>query len=184
VRRLTGLVISAVLVLGGCNGDAGDDVVEDVPIDAVPSASCGPETETTLPPNGHLADGQGFTYPDFPPSGGPHDVRSLPAGVYSVPFGDEPAGSSIPSYVQAMHSLEHGYVIIYHSGGADGTTLAERYGTEPKVIIVPAGRAMDSPIALVSWARRRFCTAIDHAAIEDFIADHRARPPAPEPNGG
>lgn len=116
------------------------------------------------------------TYPTTPPASGPHDPNPLPAGIYD----------RTPDIGPAIHSLEHGGVIIWFAPdapSADVDALKALYDAEPvageRVIVAPYaypdnGAASLLPdgvqMAMVSWHRVQLCTAVDAAAAFGFSA--------------
>jgi hypothetical protein len=149
-----------------------------------PATGCGKVTEEPDPDRTHLQPGQTRKFRTYPPAGGAHDADPLPGGVYDEPFTNDPAGSTRPTLLRAVHSLEHGYVEIYYRGlsAPDARALVERYGHQRKVIVVPA-QPMDSRIALVAWERVRRCGTVDVAMIDEFVKGYVEGPTAPEPAG-
>ena len=115
-------------------------------------------------------------YPSVPATSGPHDPTPLAAGVYD----------RAPDLAMAIHSLEHGGVIVWYSPAAtqaDIRKLADLYGrydqAGARVIVAPydypdqgAAGALPSGVqmALVSWHRLQTCTSIDAAAAFGFSA--------------
>jgi hypothetical protein len=148
----------------------------------IPNRVCGYVVEATGLQRNHLSAGESFDYPSFPPTGGPHDVDALPAGVYPE-LVDAPAGAAKPSFVRVVHSLEHGYVLILHHGLPDDEVkqLVERFGFQKKVIIAGTRREMRAEVAVVAWARTRYCRDADLAGIQEFLVAYREGPTAPEP---
>jgi len=121
--------------------------------------------------------------PSAPPVSGPHDSTPLAAGVYSTP----------PPVYQAIHSLEHGAVIIWYAPSASGTELDRiksffgdaahqdhvivapyDYPDQGSVGRLPAGQRM----VLVAWHHIRVCTGPSLAVAFDFVAHYRFPPPA------
>lgn len=116
------------------------------------------------------------TYPTTPPTSGPHDPNVLPAGIYD----------RSPSIGPALHSLEHGGVIIWYSPEApaeDIRALTDFYAREDiageRVIVAPydypdegaAGSLPDgAQMAMVAWHRIQACASIDTAAAFGFTA--------------
>lgn len=131
----------------------------------------------------HLAEGQTTNYEDSPPTHGPHATSALPAGVYDDPFtnvlGDR------PTIYQAVHSLEHAYVILWYE---DLTTeeqraLERRYEDERKVIVVPYPQLEDdTKMALTAWGRSVKCEEPSARVADAFIDLFRGARSAPEPN--
>ncbi len=125
------------------------------------------------------------TYPSTPPASGPHDPTPLAAGVYTDP----------PSIYSAIHSLEHGSVIIWYDSSASGSELNQimSFFSDPTIndhIIVapysypaegsagklPAGKQM----VLVAWHRLEACASPSLAAAFDFVVHYRYPPPGGE----
>lgn len=116
------------------------------------------------------------TYPTTPPTSGPHDPNVLPAGVYD----------RTPNMGPALHSLEHGGVIVWYAPDApaeDVRALVDFYSREPiageRVIVAPydypdqgaAGALPDgAQMAMVAWHRIQTCAAVDPAAAFGFSA--------------
>jgi hypothetical protein len=110
----------------------------------------------------HLQDGQSYSYPQQPPTSGPHDPTPLGAGVYSTP----------QSETNMVHSLEHGAVEIYYEAtGANAlptdVVAALRGVARGKVIMTPAPQELSAPLdtdktftvslALAAWDRLLQC---------------------------
>lgn len=146
-------------------------------------AGCGRLIERPDANRTHLPSGQDHVYAGFPPAAGPHDSDPLPAGVYTEPLKDLPVGSRQPSLMRAVHSLEHGYVIIFYKdiSADEQRTLRDRFGYQRKIILAPA-EAMDSRLALVAWERIIKCAEVGVAAIDEFVTAYREGSTAPEPN--
>jgi hypothetical protein len=124
------------------------------------------------------------TYPTVPPASGPHNGTTLPAGVYKSP----------PPIDQAIHSLEHGAVIVWYDPSATGpalTHLTDFYRQsssdvnigQAKLIVAPysypdqgaAGTLpTDVQMALVAWHRLQTCTQVNLAAAFNFSARYEA----------
>ncbi|HEX9888464.1 MAG TPA: DUF3105 domain-containing protein [Nitriliruptorales bacterium] len=133
----------------------------------------------------HVENGTRWEYSDWPVSGGPHDERWLTAGVYDE-VADAPAGSAAASRLQAVHSLEHGYVIILHRADlpeSDVDDIVDAWAGRRKVIIAPVADA-PSEIVLLAWERRRYCRAVDRDGIEEFLTAYVEGPTSPEPSAG
>lgn len=101
-------------------------------------------------------------YPSAPPASGPHGGSTLPDGVYP----------SAPPIDAAIHSLEHGAVIVWYDPQAEGPEVDEvrrffeasdegthvivapfDYPAEGQSGTLPAGTAM----ALTAWHRLQSC---------------------------
>jgi hypothetical protein len=159
---------------------------------AASSAGCG-ELERPAagnPPGGdHLGEGETFTYADVPATSGRHAPSPLPLTprVYGQPV-DE---------TQAVHTLEHGSVIVYYRPPGDAgvsqgvidrlSTVVE--GEKASYLIPYPGLPEGQGLAYTAWNKRMFCppaiTPDDAAAIaEGFAAAWACTSNAPEPNNG
>jgi hypothetical protein len=107
------------------------------------------------------------TYPSTPPTSGPHESVTLPAGVYDSP----------PAIGPLIHSLEHGASVIWYDPSgprAEIDRIKAFYEQDPgdvaagldRVIVAPydyeadagAGALPDgAQMALVAWHRLRTC---------------------------
>jgi hypothetical protein len=119
------------------------------------------------------------TYPTTPPASGPHASVTVGAGVYATS----------PSIGGAIHSLEHGAVIVWLAPTGLGTPEAERietffgrsnernhlvvapfdYPEEGAAGTLPAGRQM----ALVAWHRLQLCDRTSLAVAFAFVERFR-----------
>ena len=105
----------------------------------------------------HLAQGETFAYTTEPATSGPHAPGPLPPDphVYTTPV-DE---------TQAVHNLEHGYVLIYYRPDGDQALpddVVKRLGgfatNHDKVIMAPfAQLPAGSSLALAAWNRLETC---------------------------
>jgi hypothetical protein len=122
------------------------------------------------------------TYPTTPPASGPHNPVPLDAGVYDSP----------PDVYQAIHSLEHGAVIIWYAPGTTGKALDDLlafYGQpssdadvgQAKIIVAPysypdQGAAGQLPageeMALVAWHRLQTCASVSLPVALDFSSQY------------
>ena len=143
------------------------------------------ETETSGGQQ-HLAEGAGYNYKSSPPTNGPHDGRGVvPRGVYDEPFSEDP--DEQPTIYRAVHSLEHGYVIVWHKGlNRDQERELERsYRDERKVIVVPYEELRgDTKVALTAWGRMVTCEGVNTRVINSFVDLFREARSAPEPKAG
>jgi len=113
------------------------------------------------------------TYKVNPPAGGNHLATPAGAGVYTV--------TNAPPEGQVVHSMEHGYVILWHvpelaaDRAEELRTLANKYDRD--VLMVPRA-GMPVPVAATAWHRRLLCGgSSDMAALEKFIVDFRNKGP-------
>jgi hypothetical protein len=117
------------------------------------------------------------TYEVNPPSGGDHNPSASPPGIFTV--------QNTPPDGQIVHSLEHGYVVIWHQIDVDAGTLdqlkalANRYARD--VLLVPRG-SLEQRVAATAWHRRLLCERLDIEALERFITEYRNEGPEKVPH--
>ena len=120
------------------------------------------------------------TYPSTPPVSGPHlpPGQWVPSGVKNTP----------PNIYGAIHSLEHGAVIIWYAPSAPAESVAELtkfYGSASEndhVIVapynypdqgaqgqLPAGKNM----VLVAWHHMEVCNSVGLEAAKSFVKSFR-----------
>jgi hypothetical protein len=137
----------------------------------------------TTDPNAPLTAPPLSSYPTVPPASGPHYPAPrgpIAGGVYTTP----------PDAWGAIHSLEHGGVIIWYSPAAAGSSQVKQIESfynqskdvgQSKVIVaeynypdqgaagqLPAGKQM----ALVAWHRLQLCSLPSLPAAFDFASQY------------
>jgi hypothetical protein len=161
-------------------------------LSAASSASCG-ELERPAagnPPGGdHLGEGETLSYADVPATSGRHATTWLPETqrVHTQPV-DE---------TQAVHTLEHGSVIVYYRPPGDAGVSQEVVdrlstvvaGEKASYLIPYPGLPEGQGLAYTAWNQRMFCppsiTPNDAAAIaEGFAAAFACTSNAPEGENG
>jgi uncharacterized protein DUF3105 len=181
----------AVAVAAGSGIASPGELLDQAP-QAKRAAGCGRVRE--VPPYGAEAQdrahigGEAFptppplsSYPATPPTSGPHNGSTLPAGFYDVP----------PPVDQTLHSLEHGAAIIWYAPSAAdsqaleqirefyGQRLSQENVSQDRVIIAPydypeQGEAGSLPqgaqMALAAWHELETCARADLASAFDFTA--------------
>lgn len=148
------------------------------------TAGCGDVKKTSASgEQQHLEQGQSTTYDTSPPTHGRHAQSILPARVYREPLSTDPNAQAATVY-QAVHSLEHGYVIAWYKGLSDAEfdALDRAMRGEEKVIAVPYPELREGKLALTSWARLLTCEKADTKVVDAFIDRFREKT-APEPQG-
>lgn len=146
------------------------------------AAGCGKVTKVGGLSQGHLQPGEPAPrYATSPPVGGPHAPAPLSAGVYNDPLSEDLAATG-PTIYQAVHSLEHGYVVVWYQGLTDAQVdqLSKAFENERKVIVAPYPRLDRGEVALTAWGRLQTCERPDTTLIRSFITRFRERT-APEP---
>jgi hypothetical protein len=123
----------------------------------------------------HLQAGESTTYDSSPPVGGKHAPAPLAAGVYTEPFSTDP--TSATSIFAAVHSLEHGAIIIWYKDLSDAEikTIDAEFGKETKVLVAPYPQLKDAKIALTAWDRLQTCPKYDTKVVRTFISRHREK---------
>jgi len=126
------------------------------------------------------------TYPSTPPVSGPHlpPGQQLPSGIYASP----------PDVHAAIHSLEHGAVVVWYDPSASVPELNEirdfyeQADERDHVIVAPysypdQGENGSLPsgkqIALTAWHHVQLCNLPSLAAAKAFVDDYRAAIPTP-----
>ncbi len=120
------------------------------------------------------------------------------AGAHSQALPPEPSVYDEPvPEANAIHNLEHGYVLIYYAAEGDNalpedlrSALASAAEDEAEVIMSPY-EGLAEPMALVSWGRIQTCSPPSDADPGDaetvargYIDDYRNSSLAPEPGAG
>ena len=133
------------------------------------------ESDTTsAPPNNHVPNP---TYEVNPPAGGDHLTSPSPAGIYTA--------ENLPPDGQLVHSLEHGYVVIWYRPDlpAEAQTqlreVTEKYSKD--VLLVPRP-TLPKPVAATAWERRLLCDDADVAALDLFVDSFRNEGPEKVPH--
>lgn len=120
------------------------------------------------------------TYPSSPPASGPHlpPGQQLGSGVYDTP----------PNVYGAIHSLEHGAVIIWYSPTAPAAEVAKissyyrsatvndhvlvapyNYPDQGEAGKLPAGKDM----VMVAWHHIRSCDSLSLKVAQGFVSSFR-----------
>ncbi|MGH2522183.1 MAG: DUF3105 domain-containing protein, partial [Anaerolineales bacterium] len=135
---------------------------------------------------GHIQPGEPHEpYNSDPPTSGAHYAQPANAGFYTEAPPDE----------HLVHSLEHGYVVIWYNCQNLTTEACEQLQANieavmqkagdspithtPKLIAVPRP-TMDTELALTTWGRLDKFDTFDEERILNFIRAFRDK--APEPN--
>ena len=135
--------------------------------DALTSGSC--EVDTEADPT--LAAGQNHvqspSYGVNPPAGGNHLASAAKAGVYD--------GTAVPSDGLLVHSLEHGYVVVWHQPDlpAEQKKQLEDFQSKHDEDVIVAERAnLPVPFAATAWNQRLLCQEVETAPLERFFDEH------------
>jgi hypothetical protein len=177
---LVGLLVLAGLIVvyvtffmgGGGNGGDGGGAAREIPDDPLlADAESFPSTG-----NRHVSSGTELDHERMPPLSGRHYARAASAGFYEerLPLGN------------LIHSLEHGYVVVYYDPGAltpearaDLENLTSTYdGRWQGVIAVP--HPEDNPetaYVLTAWQVRLAMDEYDPETVRAFMDAFRGRGP-------
>lgn len=112
------------------------------------------------------------SYEVDPPAGGNHDPAPAPAGTYSE--------GNLPTDTMIVHSLEHGYIAIWHQPGLDQAgmeAIGEAVdGYERDVLVVPRP-SVPGQVAATAWGERLLCPTAEAGALREFIEAYRNKGP-------
>lgn len=138
------------------------------------SATCSNLQQVADDGRDHLTAGEPTTvFKSVPPSSGKHDPSPLPAGVYDTNV----------NVSQLVHSLEHGYVVLYYNGIPQDqiNQLVSIQNSDPIKMIVAPYPNMPYKVAIVAWARMQTCDGVNEQAIRSFTAQFRNQGPEQAP---
>ncbi len=186
-RRVTPWVVTIVIVAAIVAAVAGSRISANKSAGRFDSlaatAGCGKVQTISGLSRQHL-DGQRIHYSTSPPAGGDHYQVPLPAGFYAHQLTTStanPAGAT--SIYRAVHSLEHGAVIVWYKGLSPKAVsrLKDQYDGEAKVIVTPYSQLKDSEhVALSAWGHLDYCKQMSTKVIDAFIDRYRDAHSAPE----
>jgi hypothetical protein len=120
-------------------------------------------------PNNHVANP---TYRVNPPAGGNHSSRAASAGIYEE--------ANVPADGELVHSLEHGYVIVWHRPDISEEDkqgireVATRF--ERDVLVVPRA-SLPQRVAATAWGERLLCPGVEKGPLGEFIESYRNKGP-------
>ncbi|HUP69018.1 MAG TPA: DUF3105 domain-containing protein [Acidimicrobiales bacterium] len=145
----------------------------------VTAGSCTFDTrndDISAPPNNHVAPP---SYKVNPPAGGNHDPSAAPAGKFEQ--------GTAPPDAKIVHSLEHGYIAIWHQPGLAKkdmdivTKVFDRY--ENDVLVVPrASLPASTKVAATAWGERLLCQNAELGPLTDFVEKYRNQGPEKVPH--
>ena len=110
-------------------------------------------------------------YNENPPTSGLHNPTWQTAGVYA----------NQQDLTMLVHSLEHGYIVIYHRDLTpdEYLKLANLAKSTPYKIIVTPYAKSPSRIALTAWTHMQKCDKYNEQVILAFINAYRDQGPEP-----
>jgi len=108
------------------------------------------------------------SYQVDPPSGGDHLATPASAGTYQV--GNVPADGNL------VHSLEHGFVILWHRPDLADEQLDQLLDVaephERDVLVVPRA-SLPTPVAATAWHKRLQCPDVEPDVLLRFVEEFR-----------
>lgn len=118
------------------------------------------------------------TYSVNPPSGGAHTPEVASAGRYTE--------ANAPPDGQLVHSLEHGYVVLWYRPDLpeDQVAVLEQLleNNDDDVLVVPRAN-MPVPVAATAWQRRLVCDEAERESLTRFINEFVGKGPEKVPRG-
>jgi hypothetical protein len=117
------------------------------------------------------------TYHVIPPAGGDHNPSPAGAGFYT--------SDNDPGDPHVVHSLEHGYVVIWYGPGLSSAdldqlrSLDDQYSVD--VLAVPEAH-MAVPVAATAWHHRLLCGQVEPATLARFVTAYRNKGPERVPH--
>ncbi|MFQ5812183.1 MAG: DUF3105 domain-containing protein [Anaerolineae bacterium] len=120
----------------------------------------------------HVQPDTQVDYSTDPPVCGPHYATWLKPGIYTA--------EQVPE--ELVHSLEHGYVVIYYDRPGQEVLrtlqdLAERFTGEWDGVVVVPRPGLDQAVILTAWGKMLRFEAFDVDAAMTFINAYRGRGP-------
>jgi hypothetical protein len=188
MRRVLVVVLALAVAAGAgaCNKKKDDDSAVSTP-KAASNVECLSDslmdTYSRIPHtdspgySGPLSPRDNPQYTVNPPSGGDHLSVPVGPGVWE--------GARIPPDGNLVHSLEHGYVIIWHKPGlpdAEEQTILKVLHKYPRDVLVVERANMDKPVAATAWRTRMLCSGADEGALSAFVEDNRNQAPEKIPH--
>lgn len=112
-----------------------------------------------------------------PPSGGDHLNGAVGPGVY--------AGANVAPDGHLMHSLEHGYVIIWirpDLPAPDLQAVKKVFDDHRRDVLVVARASLTDPVAATAWGHRLLCPTVPSAALDTFVLTFANKGPEAVPH--
>lgn len=188
MRRRGALAVLLAVSLVACSSGGGDDDKGSVATDDGTTGGCVSDTRMDVYSEGGVVhtDAPGYkgplgsptpTYTVNPPSGGDHVSRAAPPGVY--------AGLNVVPDGILVHSLEHGYVILWYRPDvpvSQVTTIRDLRDKYAKDTLVVERKDMVAPVAATAWKQRLLCERADADDLGTFIETARNKAPEKIPH--
>lgn len=184
-----GVAVAAVAGITLLRSVSGPNPIPEAAVQAAATAHCTEveQPKASAPSGQHLRSGQPYEYPDTPATSGFHDPSPLP---------EEPkVYDTQPLETQAVHSLEHGAVIVYYlpeENGGIAQDVVDRLASiapdDQATYVAPYPTlTAERALTLTAWNRRQSCPAspvltADRAAtiVNGFVEAFECTGNAPE----
>jgi hypothetical protein len=178
LRRLSRVgivVVVAGLIAGFIYIRSGEDRrIREAAAQAAQRLDCGEAQDLQDEGNQHLAAGEAPPeYGTNPATSGRHNASPLPPepAVYDQPF-------DVALEAQAVHNLEHGYVIMYYRQDGDGAVpqptvdaLADLANGEDQVLLAPYAELPEGEsLAFAAWTHLQTCPPVTAETTDDVVA--------------
>ena len=165
-RLVTAGVVTVALVAVGAyvvNDRRGESQLRE----ALTAGSCTVDTRadpTSGAPGNHVPSP---AYAVDPPAGGNHlGTGTASSGVY--------AGQRVPADGLLVHSLEHGYVVLWHQPSLPAPQLKQLVDLQEASgndVIVVERASLTTPVAATAWGQRLLCGEVEPAALKRFVTE-------------
>lgn len=172
VLLLAGAVYVTVFAGGGGDGATGLET-EPLP-DRGDDALLQDVQEFPSEGRNHVATGTEVDYDTSPPTSGPHYGSWTDPGYYT----EQPAAGHL------VHSLEHGYVVIYYDPAAitpeaeeSLRAFADAHDQRWQAVIVVPSETIETPYVLTAWRAMLQMEEYDAETVRAFLAEYLGRGP-------
>jgi len=118
------------------------------------------------------------TFAVDPPAGGNHLAGAARGGVYD--------GTAVPDDGLLVHSLEHGYVVLWHQSDLPDEQREQLAAVEAANrgdVIVAERPMLPVPVAATAWGQRLLCGQSETVALERFVDAYVGKGPENVPRG-
>ena len=118
------------------------------------------------------------TFAVDPPAGGNHLAGAARGGVYD--------GTAVPDDGLLVHSLEHGYVVLWHQSDLPDEQREQLAAVEAANrgdVIVAERPSLPVPVAATAWGQRLLCGQSETVALERFVDAYVGKGPENVPRG-
>lgn len=178
-RRLAkgGLIAVAVIAIGAIILSFVNDRRERSAVrSALEAADCALDTRTDPDAGTGNNHRSGVAYQVDPPAGGDHSPSPMGPGRYDAAEAPDD---------RLVHSLEHGYVIVWHRPDVDAEareSLEDLQRAYSRDALLVERETLDVPVAATAWHQRALCGEVDTDALGRFVEFYRNKGPERVPH--